>query len=66
MSLVWWLVIIVGVLGVPFTLWWWWIADSWVDPKLQRFNHGPRKRNTENQVVVSTKDLMSGDASKGP
>lgn len=56
MSLGWILVILSTVLTVPFVLVWWWLADKWMDPKMQRFSHAAKKSDAE-QVVVSTKDL---------
>ncbi|MGD9789900.1 MAG: hypothetical protein AB7Q00_03450 [Phycisphaerales bacterium] len=46
------IVVIVGLillLGVPFTLWWWKLADKWADAEHRRFRD---KKDERERVVV--------------
>lgn len=46
-----WIVVgLCAVLGVPFTLWWWKIADRWADAEHKRFKPKPKPKG--NAVVV--------------
>lgn len=40
--------VLIVVVGVPFTLWWWKKADKWADAEHKRFKpkHDPRERVT--------------------
>lgn len=48
MSLEWQIILIITavfmILGVPFTLWWWKIADRWADDEKKRFKVKPDNR----------------------
>jgi len=37
------------VIGIPFTLWWWKVADRWADSEKRRFKETP---DTRERVVV--------------
>jgi len=43
--------VLVVVIGVPFTLWWWRIADRWADAEHKRFKV---KTDTRERIVVRT------------
>lgn len=47
MDEVWWVIIAIGVLMVPAILWWWRIADQWVDDEHKRFK--PKKDRTNDR-----------------
>ncbi len=49
MALMWTLIVLVVVLGIPFTLWWWKQADKWYDAEHKRFKV---KEDTRERVVV--------------
>lgn len=49
MALMWTLIVLVLVLGIPFTLWWWKQADKWYDAEHKRFKV---KEDTRERVVV--------------
>lgn len=49
MALMWTLIVLVLVLGIPFTLWWWKQADKWYDAEHKRFKEKPDQRE---RVVV--------------
>lgn len=49
MALMWTLIVLVLVLGIPFTLWWWKQADKWYDAEHKRFK---AKEDTRERVVV--------------
>lgn len=42
--------VLVVVLGVPFTLWWWKLADSWLPSHHRRF--APPPADTREKIVV--------------
>jgi hypothetical protein len=48
-----WITVIFTVLGVPFTLWWWKLADRWADDEKKRFKVKPDRRE---KVVVKRGD----------
>lgn len=54
MAVVWICVILVVVLGVPFTLLWWKSADKWAEEGSKRFKEEP---DTRERVVVTRKDV---------
>jgi cytoskeletal protein RodZ len=43
---------LVAVIGIPFTLWWWKIADKWADAEKRRFKP---KADTRERIVVRGK-----------
>ena len=45
---------LIVVLGVPFTLWWWKLADRWADSEHKRFKEKPEQR--EEVVIPGTQD----------
>lgn len=45
------------LLGVPFTLWWWKIADKWADAEHKRFKDKP---DTRERVIVKPRDELPG------
>jgi hypothetical protein len=49
-----------GILGVPFVLLWWRLADQWADSEHKRF-----KVSTDTRERVVIKDL-NGDAKSDP
>jgi hypothetical protein len=49
MLAVWIVIILVIVLGIPFTLWWWKYADKWADSEHKRFKEKP---DTRDRIVV--------------
>ncbi|MFZ4574420.1 MAG: hypothetical protein ACOYN0_08485 [Phycisphaerales bacterium] len=49
-SLLMWIIIgLVVVIGIPFTLWWWKVADKWADAEHRRFK---QKTDGRERVVV--------------
>lgn len=49
-SLLMWIIIgLVVVIGIPFTLWWWKLADKWADREHKRFKV---KTDTRERVVI--------------
>lgn len=55
-----WIVVgLCAVLGVPFTLWWWKIADRWADAEHKRFKPKPKPKG--NAVVVKLPPLRTTD-----
>jgi hypothetical protein len=48
--IVWIIIALVVVLGVPFTLWWWRDADKWADAEHRRFK--PKPTPPEERIVV--------------
>jgi hypothetical protein len=49
MAVMWTVMILVVVIGIPFTLWWWKQADKWADAEHRRFKEKPEERD---KVVV--------------
>ena len=49
--------VLVVVLGVPFTLWWWRQADKWADHEHKRFKTKPDSRE---RTVVRWSEPPSG------
>lgn len=43
--------------GIPFTLWWWRIADRWADSEHKRFRTVPDRRE---RIVVRTPPSEKG------
>lgn len=41
--------VLVVAIGIPFTLWWWRIADRWADTEHKRFKV---KADTRERIVV--------------
>jgi hypothetical protein len=52
--------ILIFVVGVPFTLWWWRHADRWADAEQKRFKSKPPPEPIEKIVIPS-----SGSAGEG-
>lgn len=54
--------VLVFVIGIPFTLWWWKQADKWADAEHRRFEvkSDPRERI----VVAASPDVHSTKQSK--
>ena len=50
--------VLVVVLGVPFTLWWWKQADKWADAEHRRFSV---KTDTRERIVVSQREAKRRD-----
>ncbi|MBS0190112.1 MAG: hypothetical protein U0573_01160 [Phycisphaerales bacterium] len=46
----WIITILIAVLGVPFTLWWWKLGDAWADAEHKRFK--PKPERPVEKVVV--------------
>ncbi len=46
------IVALILLLGVPFTLWWWKLADKWADAEHRRFRD---KKDDRERVVVDEK-----------
>ena len=44
--------VLVVLLGVPFVLWWWRIADKWADEEARRFGRGPADIDKNKDAVV--------------
>jgi hypothetical protein len=51
MTLMWIIMGLVVIIGVPFTLWWWKQADKWADSEHRRFKEKP---DTRNKVVIKS------------
>lgn len=49
MTLMWIIMALVVLLGVPFTLWWWKQADKWANTENRRFKVKP---DTRERIVV--------------
>ena len=49
MTLMWIIMALVVLLGVPFTLWWWKQADKWANAENRRFKVKP---DTRERIVV--------------
>jgi hypothetical protein len=49
MTIMWVVMVLVVVLGVPFTLWWWKQADKWADSEHKRFKV---KTDDREKIVV--------------
>lgn len=43
---------LVAIIGIPFTLWWWKIADKWADAEKRRFKP---KEDTRERIVIRDK-----------
>lgn len=63
MWVVWIIVGLVVVVGIPFTLWWWKTADQWADAEEKRFK--PLREERERVVVQSDRELP-GDKQSDP
>jgi hypothetical protein len=48
MTIMWIIMVLVVVIGIPFTLWWWKQADRWADAEHRRF----RVKSDEREKVV--------------
>jgi len=46
--------VLVVVIGVPFILWWWKIADRWADEEARRFGRADEKQDEPDEAVVIT------------
>ena len=46
----WIITILIAVLGVPFTLWWWKLGHAWADAEHKRFK--PKPERPVEKVVV--------------
>lgn len=46
------IMVLVVFVGVPFTLWWWKLADKWMDAEHKRFK--PPPEDTRERVVVKS------------
>jgi hypothetical protein len=57
-TVMWILMIATVVVGVPFTLWWWKMADKWADAEHRRFKPRPDRR--ERIVVKRPPDADGG------
>lgn len=49
--LVWAIMALIIIIGVPFTLWWWKVADKWADSEHKRFKPTV---DTRERVVIKT------------
>lgn len=49
MAVMWVIMGLIVVIGIPFTLWWWKQADKWADAEHKRFKVKP---DTRERVVV--------------
>lgn len=49
MAAMWTVMALVVVIGIPFTLWWWKLADRWADSEHKRFKDKP---DTREKIVV--------------
>ncbi len=54
MWVVWIIVGLVVVVGIPFTLWWWRTADQWADAEEKRFK--PLREEREKVVIKGGRD----------
>lgn len=54
------------LVGIPFLLWWWRMADQWVDAEQRRF--GPRERVADGatRIVVRTRPEVPGRSPNEP
>ena len=55
--IMWIVMALVVVIGVPFTLWWWKQADKWADSEHKRFKE---KADTRDKVVVKDRGPGGG------
>ena len=42
----------VVVIGVPFVIWWWKLADRWADAESRRFKNKPGGPGHDDAVVI--------------
>lgn len=49
--LVWVIMALIIIIGIPFTLWWWKVADQWADSEHKRF-----KPKTDDRERVTIKN----------
>lgn len=58
--------VVTMLVGIPFLLWWWRLADQWVDAEQRRF--GPRADVADGatRVVVRTRPALSEPAMSEP
>jgi|GEM_PF-6392107 len=56
-TIMWISIALTGILGVPFVLLWWRLADQWAESERKRF-----KASTDTRERVVIKDHKSGDA----
>lgn len=61
-TLMWILMALVVLAGIPFTLWWWKLADRWADAEHKRFKPKPDLR--ERIVVKSPGASGAGEGTK--
>ncbi|MFA6045930.1 MAG: hypothetical protein WC718_13185 [Phycisphaerales bacterium] len=47
--LVWAVMALIIIIGIPFTLWWWKVADQWADSEHKRFK--PKTDERERVVI---------------
>jgi len=50
--------VLVVVVGIPFTLWWWKLADRWADAEHKRF--ATTTTDVREKIVVRTPDRHAG------
>lgn len=60
----WILAVLIAVLGVPFTLWWWKIGDRWADEEHKRFK--PKAALPPDRVVVRKNATIDGSNAAPP
>jgi len=48
---VWFIMALIVIFGIPFTLWWWKIADQWADAEHKRFKI---KVDTRDRVMIKS------------
>lgn len=62
-TLMWTCLVLVVLLGPPFTLWWWKLGDKWADGEHKRFHAKPDTR--EKVVMKSTPHVDDANSSAG-
>ncbi|MBI1190132.1 MAG: hypothetical protein GC200_05550 [Tepidisphaera sp.] len=48
---VWFIMALIVIFGIPFTLWWWKIADQWADAEHKRFKP---KTDTRERIQIKS------------